>query len=261
MVRQRNSKRTGGLSPLVLAVAVLGLSIPGAGLAVAAGGGGGEETAAAASVGFLPFTPAGADPELAQKVAKLVGTEALRFTPASNPNPMRDRTVTFAVRVDEKTARAIGGRTALKPLVAATKGDAVPLLASTRYNLGIARGYQGFAKAAAAPVAGPAKAAPTIALRDFAMPDLRQFKAEENNRPSRFQSRVALEQEDRTGRAPRTLEGAGEQRLDVSGSYRVLRNLDVTAGVRLSQERDRLDPLTSGVEDDQAVYVGTQLKF
>ena len=40
-----------------------------------------------------------------------------------------------------------------------------------------------------------------------------------------------------------------------------MRNLNVTAGVRLSQERGRLTPLTNGVEDDQSVYVGTQLRF
>lgn len=259
MVRLRNSMGNGRLSPLVSAAAVLALTIPGAGLAVAS-----RQVALPvdAAVEYLPFTPAGADPELALKVARLVGADALRFTPANNPRPVRDRTVTFAVRVDDKIARSIGGRTAFEPVIAVSgNGEPAPLLGSTRYNLGVARGYQGFAKASAASAVGASRSTPTIALRDFAMPDLRQYKAEENNQPSRFQSRVALEQEDRTGRAPRTLEGAGEQRLDVSGSYRLSRNIDVTAGVRLSQERDRLGPLTNGVEDDQAVYVGTQLKF
>lgn len=260
MVRLRNSKRNGRLLPLVSAAAVLALTLPGAGLAVATSHAASSANSAAQ---YLPFTPAGADPELALKVARLVGTDALRFTPASNPRPVRDRTVTFAVRVDDKIARTIGGRAAFDPVIAGAggAGEPAPLLGSTRYNLGTARGYQGFAKASATPAVVAGKSAPTIAVRDFAMPDLRQFKAEENNRPSRFQSRVALEQEDRAGRAPRTLEGAGEQRLDVSGSYRLNRNIDVTAGVRLSQERDRLGPLTNGVEDDQAVYVGTQLKF
>ncbi|MFC3213373.1 hypothetical protein [Novosphingobium panipatense] len=38
-------------------------------------------------------------------------------------------------------------------------------------------------------------------------------------------------------------------------------NLDVTAGVRYSQDRERLVPLTDGKQDSQAVYVGTQFKF
>jgi len=35
----------------------------------------------------------------------------------------------------------------------------------------------------------------------------------------------------------------------------------VTAGVRYSQERDRLGPLTDGTQDSQAVYLGTQFRF
>ena len=49
--------------------------------------------------------------------------------------------------------------------------------------------------------------------------------------------------------------------LDLASSYSLTRNLNVTAGVRLSQERDRLAPLTDAVRDDQAVYVGTQFRF
>ncbi len=256
MGKAREGKRTGRLSPALLAGAALALGLPGAGLAVA------SKNAASAPVAttldFLPFTPAGADPHLAQKVAALVGEDALRFTPASKPRPDRDRTVTFAVRVDDKLARSIGARPAVEPvLTISSGGEAATSLASSRYNLGIARGYQGFAK----PAMDVGRATPKVALRDFSMPDLKTLKSEREDEPSRFQSRVALEQEGRLGRAPGTLEGAGEQRIDVSGSYRLSRNLDLTAGVRLSQERDRLAPLTNGVEDDQAVYVGTQIKF
>lgn len=249
-------KRRGRLSPALFACAALALGVPGASLAVASKNA--VTKPEASSLDFLPFTPAGADPHLAQKVAALVGEDALRFTPASKPRPIRDRTVTFAVRVDDKLARSIGSRPAIEPVLGTSaSGDVAPTLASTRYNLGIARGYQSFTK----PAMEMGKAAPKVALRDFSMPDLKTLKSERKDEPSRFHSRVALEQEGRLGRAPGTLEGAGEQRIDVSGSYRLSRNLDVTAGVRLSQERDRLAPLTNGVEDDQAVYVGTQLKF
>jgi hypothetical protein len=37
--------------------------------------------------------------------------------------------------------------------------------------------------------------------------------------------------------------------------------MDVTAGVRLRDERDRLAPLTNKQNDSQAVYVGTQIRF
>ena len=80
--------------------------------------------------------------------------------------------------------------------------------------------------------------------------------------PSRFGARIALEQEEKSGSAPRTHDALGDQTLDVAGSYRLTRNLDVTAGVRYSQERDRLAPLAESTQQDsQAVYVGTQFRF
>jgi hypothetical protein len=63
------------------------------------------------------------------------------------------------------------------------------------------------------------------------------------------------------GRAPRTFAGDGNDQVDLGGSYRVTRNLDVTAGVRYSQERERLIPPADGKQDNQAVYVGTQFRF
>jgi opacity protein-like surface antigen len=53
----------------------------------------------------------------------------------------------------------------------------------------------------------------------------------------------------------------GEQTVDVGGSYRVTRNFDVTAGVRYSQDRDRLKPTSDAKSDSQAVFVGTQFRF
>ncbi len=38
-------------------------------------------------------------------------------------------------------------------------------------------------------------------------------------------------------------------------------NLNVTAGVRYSSERNRVDPVVDGKQDNQAVYVGTQIRF
>ena len=68
---------------------------------------------------------------------------------------------------------------------------------------------------------------------------------------------------------PNAIEGAlidvgvtEAESLDLGGAYRVSRNLDVTAGVRLSEEQDaRLSPLTDGADDSQSVYIGTQLRF
>ena len=208
--------------------------------------------------GYVPFTPANIDPALARRVAETLGLDGLRFTPA--PRTARgDRVVTMAVRVDQATARAITVRRTLADGSPGKMGDALaatPLIAPTRYNLGTARGFQSFA-------AGPAPKAPASGLRDIGMPDLAAYSIEGSKpgKPSRFQPRIAFEDENPTGRAPRTLEGEGEQSVEVGGSYRVLKNLDVTAGVRVSQERNRIAPLTDGVADDKAVYVGTQFRF
>lgn len=254
MGKARNSTGKGRFAPAMLAVAGLALIVPAAGFAVTSS----ESLPVAASVDFLPFTPAGADPALAQKVAEIVGEDALRFTPASKPAPQRDRTINFAVRVNEAAARTLVGRGGLDSIGRGSAVEGVLPVAPTRYNLGIARGYQSFAQ----PTRSVSAAAVAEGLKDISMPDLSKFDGQgDDKKDSRFQSRIALEQEGRAGSAPRTLEGAGTQRVDLGGSYRLSRNLDVTAGVRISQDRDRLGPLTDGMEDEQAVYVGTQIRF
>lgn len=212
------------------------------------------------TAGYVPFTPANIDPALARKVAETLGLEGLRFTPAQR-TARTERVVTMAVRVDRATARAITVRRVLgeaAPGRLARSLDAAPLIAPTRYNLGSARGFQSFAAAPA-----PKALAVPSGMRDIALADVGSYSLDSGKagKPSRFQPRIAFEDAKDAGRAPRTLEGAGEQSLEVGGAYRVLKNLDVTAGVRVSQDRNRIAPLTDGVADDKAVYVGTQFKF
>lgn len=236
-----------GLVPALLGGVVLA-ALPTAGMAV-------TNAVFAPMIETAPrFTPAGVDPELAERVNSryAAARKAMRFTPAAGRTPA-DRTVTVAVRLDEETARAISVRSAIAADTA--PGRRSLSIAPTRFDLGIARGYQSFVKPAAELPAGVSK---------IDMPDLSDFRPRQGtaaDKPSRFQPRISLENEREPGRAPRTLDGAGETRVDVGGAYRVTGNLNVTAGVRLSQDRSRLAPLTNGVEDDQAVYVGTQLRF
>ncbi|MEC9068186.1 hypothetical protein GRI72_09035 [Altererythrobacter marinus] len=245
MARPGNKTGKGGFAPVLLSAACLALAIPSAGMALA-GIDAGDAFADPARI--APFTPASVDPELAQRVA--ARGQALRFTPAGPARPL-DRTVTVAVRVDGETARAISFRSAL----AAASGEPgkAPALAATRYNLGIARGYQSFAKTPALPAG----------VREMDVPDLATFKPSEGvkDKPARLQPRISFERDRALGRSPRTLEGMSDQSVDLGGAYRVTRNLDVTAGVRLSQDRNRLAPLTDMEDDSQAVYVGTQFRF
>ncbi|UOR16013.1 hypothetical protein [Qipengyuania aquimaris] len=258
MGKKLHSNGKGRFAPAMLAVAGLAFAMPAAVLAVGAPD---TSNAAPGAIEYLPFTPAGADPQLARRVAEVIGEDALRFTPASKPRQSTERTVNFAVRVDDATARTMSGGN-LSEKVALATPEAISPIAGTRYNLGIARGFQSFAQPSRAVSSASVTAGVREDLRDIAMPDLSTYESgEDKGKPSRFQSRIALEQRDRAGSSPNTLQGVGSQRVDLGGSYRLSRNLDVTAGVRLSQERDRLAPLTDGVEDDQAVYVGTQIRF
>jgi len=249
MSKRDDMARKGGHGPALLAVACLALTVPTAGFAIAGIDGGDNATPHSQ---FATFTPATVDPQLAQRVAAVAGAKAVRFTPAEL-GTRSARSVTVAVRVDDEAARAISVRNALKG-AGGEPGKGIVKIAPMRYNLGVSRGYESFAK----PIALPES------VNRLSMPDLASFKPREataQSRPSRFQPRIALEREGNPGRAPNTLQGLGEQSVDVSGAYRVMRNLDVTAGVRLSQERDRLAPLTDSLQDSQAVYVGTQFRF
>ena len=249
MAKRRNTAGKGGNALAMMAVAGLALAVPSAGLAIA-GIDTGAEALSRNDLAF--FTPATVDPQLARRVAAVAGAKAVRFTPA-DMSTRSARSVTVAVRIDEQAARAISVRNALKS-VAGEPGKGIVTIAPTRYNLGMSRGYESFAK----PITLPET------VNRVAMPDLASFKPREGSavdKPGRFQPRLAFEKEGHPGRAPNTLESLGEQIVDVGGAYRVMRNLDLTAGVRLSQDRDRIEPLTNSVQDSQAVYVGTQFRF
>jgi hypothetical protein len=209
----------------------------------------------AARGGIGSFTPASVDERLAAQITvrALKNGKLFRFTPAGTET-RPTRSVTVAVRVDALNTQAFAVRNAMGD--AGQSGGSPVRIAPMAFNLGLARGYASFA---AAPSTGSA------GLRDLQridMPDLAKFKATAPaSTPSRFTPRIEAEGRDNAGRAPRTLEGQGDYQLDLGGSYRLTRNLNVTAGVRYSPERDRLRPLTDGKQDNQAVYVGTQFRF
>lgn len=179
------------------------------------------------------------------------------FTPAGTPY-RADRSVTVAVRVDPEAARTIivRGRAGL---AVAASNDGTPLrIAPAAFSLGLSRGYQTFAQDLVPPQ-------PAIAARPAAdLTDLHKFSLTPSPRDasaeSRFSTHFSLDEKKVPGRSARNYTTDGGE-ADLSGAYRVTNNLDVTAGVRYSQDRDRLRPLTDGREDSQAVYVGTQFKF
>lgn len=226
-----------------------------------------SQVSLAARGGIGSFTPASGDPRLARviTVRGVANSQAFRFTPAGSDS-RAERSITVAVRVNPETTGVILVRGVLGN-IGTTPGAASPLrIAPNAFNLGMARGYQSFAVTSGLGTSG------TSFSRDVQridMPDLSHFSAAGKSvsssitsaTPSRLAPRLALDEKERTGRAPRTLEGQGDYQVDFGGSYRLTRNLDVTAGIRYSSERDRLRPLTDGKQDSQAVYLGTQFRF
>ena len=142
MARSVKSQGKTRFVPAALAAAGLALTIPAAGLAVVQGD---TDAPLPDAVSYLPFTPAKVDPQLAARVAAVMGEDGLRFTPASKPGLASDRTVTVAVRVDDATARAISVRSAINSVGTGEDRERVLAVSPTSYNLGVARGYQSFA--------------------------------------------------------------------------------------------------------------------
>jgi len=245
------TRKRSRLATAVAVGAVVLASLPTAGFALGAL----DENGALARGTFAALTPASVDPRLAAFVAEQSrGTAHLmRFTPAGAAE-RASRSITVAVRVDEDSAQAISVRSSIEAAMDQVAGESGARLAQTRYNLGVSRGYQSFAKPAAPPV--------SATVSDASIPDLAQFQPAPGakDEPSRFAARIgANEPAKPAAAAPRI---APDQTVDLEGSYRLTRNLDVTAGLRYSQDRDRLAPLVdSAKQDNQAVYIGTQFRF
>ena len=254
MARTADNSGKARRKPVLLALCgALVLGLPSAGMALVDKGA--QASAAAAPFSALAldvFTPASVDPELAARVADKARAHGIRFTPAGSIQARGDRTVTVAVRVDSQEARAISVRKAIDAVPG--RGIGMAGLEASRFQLGAARGYKSFAR----PFELPAE------VRRMTLPDLAQFKPsspQAEDKPSRLQPRIELEDREIAGRSPNTLDAIGQQTVGVGGSFRLSPNLNVMAGVRYSKERERLDPLTNAVKDSQAVYVGTQIKF
>jgi len=238
-----------GSPALLLSGAVCLLALPSAVLAFSSDFGSGEPAGLDAHSSMANFLPARVDPRLARSITVpgLTSGQTFHFTPAGSAT-RPDRSVTVAVRVDAVGAHAILVRA---PARESAAGLAALRIAPTAYSLGVARGFQNFT------IPGTARRGDGPELAGFSLSP-GNANADE---PSRLNARIAFDERQKTGRAPRTLESNGEQTVDVGGSYRLTGNLNVTAGVRYSQERDRITPMVDGQKDGQAVYVGTQFRF
>jgi hypothetical protein len=200
-------------SRLAASIAAGGLvlaSMPTAGFALGALD---QRVSLPATGSFAALTPASVDPRLAALLAKRSNGRALlmRFTPAGVAE-RASRSVTVAIRIDEDAARAISVRSAIAAAQDQVAAASSVRIAPTRYNLGLSRGYQSFAKA------------PELSrsLSDADIPNLAEFRPSPGVRPdeSRFAARIALEEQAKAGASPRTIDSRSDQAVDVAGSYR-----------------------------------------
>jgi hypothetical protein len=247
MTGQRESKSSNTAS-VMIAVSVSLLALPSAVLAFTADFTVDEK--AAPPVESAPAVEPGTAFSRALAIRSLAKGKLFPFTPAG-VSAEAERSVTVAVRVDPAAARAI---TVRGRSLAQQDPDTTHLgIAPTGFSLGISRGYRNFADTVTPPV-------PRGSAVD--LPDLHKFSLAPSAKvsDSPFSPHISMDDKPATGRAPRTFAGDGSE-LDLGGAYRVAKNFNVTAGVRYSQERERLNPLTDGKQDSQAVYVGTQFSF
>ena len=191
------------------------------------------------------FTPAVADPRLAAEFARRgLQSSSFRFTPSS-ASADGSRAVKVAVRARATTSNALaarGGGGSASPVTAITP---------TAYNLGVAVGWKRFALSGdVARVQG----GPIPGSRDAAELGL-SYNAKT------FSGRLAVAAERSDGVQTRILPEESSYSLDLGGSYRLSRNLDLTGGVRYKIQRDRLEALADDRRDSQAVYIGTAFRF
>ncbi len=199
--------------------------------------------------GIGSFTPAAADARLAAAFARSgISSSGFRFTPSAASG--KKRAVTVAVR-----ARAAGnaaGVNAVTPGSTSLINLAPSLgLAPVAYNLGVGVGWKRFA------LSGD-----VARVDNGLMPGGSEtVDLGISYNASKWSTRVQLLSEKPMGKVPKSMIGGETIALDVGGSYRLTRQLDVTAGIRYKTERDRLVTSADAVRDSQAVYVGTAFRF
>jgi hypothetical protein len=192
--------------------------------------------------GIGTFTPAAADPLLAAALARTgLPNTGFRFTPVATIG--RSNAITVAVRAQSSRRVFVNDRIAL---VAPTQG-----IAPVAYDLGVGVGWKRFALQGDV---GRIENGLLSGGRDTA-----DVAVSYNTK--KWSTRVQVAAERPTGTVPRSISGNESVALDVGGSFRLTRNLDVTAGVRYKSERNRLELPTDDRRDSQAVYVGTAFRF
>lgn len=187
------------------------------------------------------FTPASGDPRLIARYNNMAANtrSQFSFTPAITDNDRKNRAITVVIRANEANPAA---------RMPAARGKAAIAIQPLAYDLGASVGFDKFVT-------------PAIP-RGTDLKHLPQARALEGERhkPSRFAAQMRPAKSDPEAAPDRWSSIANDQAVDVVSSYRLTKNLDVTAGYRYKSE-DAVEPLTDGRRDSQAVYIGTAFRF
>lgn len=191
------------------------------------------------------FTPALGDPRLIARY-KQMSAEARRnfsFTPAVTDDDRKNRAITVVIRARDEASSA--ARTAA---LAAGRPKAPVAITPIAYDLGASVGFEKFVT-------------PTLP-RGLDLKNLPMAEAAEpaDKKKSRFATRVISRPSEPAGATDRVTSPGADQAVDVVSSYRLTKNIDVTAGVRYRSDA-AAEPLTDARRDNQAVYVGTAFRF
>ncbi|QIG78552.1 hypothetical protein [Stakelama tenebrarum] len=196
----------------------------------------------ASAVDLDMFTPAAADPRLAQLVRSgSVGTRGMQFTPSETRG---------SNSVASRAAASIGDKLTGSP-IKSTSVNVAPI----EYDLARTVGW----KHAAA--TGSVTQLELVSPTADAQPVDTGSSYVPSSRPSRV--RAAAPSATPAG-AAKLVDGVSDYSIDVGGSYSVTRNLDVRAGIRYEADGDRNrlpTSLTEDQQDRQAVYIGTAFRF
>lgn len=192
------------------------------------------------------FTPAAADPRLAALFARGgIDPTDFNFTPADTRHG--NRGVSVAVRARSNQI-AVADTTRL----AAAAPPASIGLDPIAYNLGAAIGWK---RLAISGDMGHVDLAGAPGSRDTA--DVAVTYA-----GRRLSGRVKAFTEHPLAAGPQLASEMPSYSVDLSSSYALTHNLDVTAGVRYRADRDRLAPsAVDPTHDSHAVYLGTAIRF
>jgi hypothetical protein len=191
------------------------------------------------------FTPAVADPRLAAELARRgFSGGSFAFTP-STPSTDKSKSVKVAVRARSITTAAAAGA------IREASASPVTAITPTAYNLGVSVGWKRFA------LSGE-----VAKVEGGTLPGTREAaEVGVSYVGKKFTGRVQVGAERSEGIQSRLVPMDDAYSLDVGGSYRLARNLDVTGGVRYKVERDRLELVEDERRDSQAVYIGTAFRF